>query len=105
MMDHLYAAYVRITPANLERNDFRMKAPYDVTLPIEHLFWQIEDAVAYAAHGQAPIPPVKITNRAFTLVLNTGLFTDNCKVYAPSCRLPKLARVQNPVCQSPPRIA
>ena len=35
--------------------------------------------MAYADHGQAPISQVQVTNRAINLIMNTGLFTDDCK--------------------------
>ena len=56
-----------------------MTRGYDPNLPIETLFLQIEDAVAYANHSGGPIPAVTITNRAYTLVFKTGIFVDNCR--------------------------
>ena len=79
LLTHLYVTYAKISPGDLEENEKRMKTAYDPNLPIEYLFKQIEDAVAYADHGQAPISPVQITNRAITLIINTGLFVDDCK--------------------------
>jgi len=79
LLTHLYSTYAKISPGDLEANDKRMKAAYDPNLPIEFLFKQIEDAVAYADHGQAPISKVQVTNRAINLITNTGLFTDECK--------------------------
>ena len=79
LFTHLYSTYAKISPGDLEANEKRMKAAYDPNLPIEFLFKQIEDAVAYADHGQAPISQVQVTNRAVNLIINTGLFADDCK--------------------------
>ena len=79
LLTHLYSTYAKISPGDLEANEKRMKAAYDPNLPIEFLFKQIEDAVAYADHGQAPISQVQVTNRAINLIINTGLFADDCK--------------------------
>ena len=48
-------------------------------LPIEFLFKKIEDAVAYADHSGAPLSPIQVVNKAYTLVFKTGLFPNNCK--------------------------
>ena len=56
-----------------------MKTAYDPNLRIEFLFKQIEDATVYTDHGQVPISPVQIMNRAITLIINNGLFADDYK--------------------------
>ena len=71
--------YAQISPGDPALNETRMKMDYDPNLPIERLFQQIEDAVAYADHGNDPIPAVTVTNRAYTLVFKTGIFVDDCK--------------------------
>ena len=89
LLTHLYSTYAKISPGDLEENERRMKTPYDANFPIELLFKQVEDSVAYADHGQAPISPVQTTNRAYTLIFNTGLFADECKEWK---RLPANAK-------------
>ena len=79
LLTHLYSTYAKISPGDLEKNEKRMQTPYDANRPIELLFKQIEDAVAYADHGQAPISTIQTTNRAYTLIFDTGLFADKCK--------------------------
>ena len=51
MLDHLYENYGIITVVNIEDNDTRMREPYNPTLSIERLFYQIELAVEYATAG------------------------------------------------------
>ena len=79
ILTHLFTTYAQISPGDLALNETRMKTDYDPNLPIERLFQQIEDAVAYADHGNDPIPAVTVTNRAYTLVFKTGIFVDDCK--------------------------
>ena len=45
LLTHLYTVYAKINTADLEANTARMKVPYDVNLPIETFFDQIEDAI------------------------------------------------------------
>ena len=79
MLTHLFATYAQISPGDLANNESRMTKDYDPNLPIETLFLQIEDAVAYADHGNDPISAVTVTNRAYNLVFKTGIFLDDCR--------------------------
>ena len=72
-------ATAKISSSDLEENEKRMKAAYDPNLPIKFLLKQIEDAVVYADHGQDPVTPTQVANRAINLVIDTGLFTHDCK--------------------------
>ena len=54
MITHLYTQYGNITPQDLQENDVKMKIPFDVSLPIETLYDQIEDSVELADAGQTP---------------------------------------------------
>ena len=89
ILTHLYSTYARITPGDLEQNNVLMTKSWDPNLPIEFLFKQIEDATAYADHGGAPLSPVQVVNKAYTLIYKTGLFPDDCKEWQ---RLAALAR-------------
>ena len=50
-MSHLYTTYGNITPAALKDNHNKLTTPYDPTMPIEHLFQQIEEARDFADAG------------------------------------------------------
>lgn len=89
LLTHLFMTYAQISPGDLALNEARMKKEYDPNLPIERIFQQIEDAVAYADHGNDPISAVTVTNRAYTLVFQTGIFVDDCKEWK---RLPPLQK-------------
>ena len=58
-----------------------MEAPYNVNLPIESLFEQIEDAIEYVAHGRIPFTNEQVVSTAYMLVAKTGIFTEECKVW------------------------
>ena len=64
LLTHLYSTYAKISAADLEANTARMKLPYDVNLPIETMFDQIEDAVEFASAGNAPFTAVQVVNTA-----------------------------------------
>jgi hypothetical protein len=81
LLAHLYANYAKITASDLDKNDAAMKLPCDVNLPIESLFKQIDDAIEYASAGQAPYSPRQVLNIAYQLVLRTGIFVDDCKLW------------------------
>jgi len=76
---HLYQAYANITPADLQANDTHMKAGYDVNLPIETLFRQIENAIDYASAGNNAYTPTQVLTIAYQVIFETGLFADDCK--------------------------
>jgi hypothetical protein len=79
LLDHLYATYGNLTPADLVENDERMKAPYDPSQPIEVLFDQIDDAVELADAANAAYTPAQIVAIAYNCLFQTGLYTDACR--------------------------
>lgn len=89
LLTHLFATYAQISPGDLANNESRMTKDYDPNLPIETLFLQIEEAVAYADHGNDPTPAVTVTNRAYNLVFKTGIFLDDCRDWK---RLPAIQK-------------
>jgi hypothetical protein len=85
LLTHLYTAYDRLTPADLQGNDTRLGQPYDPNQPIEALFDQIEEAISLAAAAQAPYNAAQIVSIAYTLVFTTGMFPEACREW---CRNP-----------------
>jgi hypothetical protein len=79
MFTHLYQAYANINPADVQANDAHMRAAYDVNLPIETLFRQIENSIDYAAAGNTPYTPAQVLAIAYQIVFQTGLFADDCR--------------------------
>jgi hypothetical protein len=68
-----------IAPTELTQNYERLNTLYDPNQPIESLFQKIQDARAFAVAGGQTYGDAMIVNVAYTLVLNTGLFPDDCR--------------------------
>ena len=76
ILTHLYTQYGNITPQDLQDNDFKMKNPFDTSLPIETLYDQIEDAVELADAGLTPYTVQRVVAIAYSLVFATGQLTE-----------------------------
>ena len=81
ILTQLYTTYGKIKPSDLDTNHDRMKLAYDVNLPIETFFDQIEDAIEFTSAGNAPFTPVQVLNTAYNVIASTGMFQDDCKVW------------------------
>jgi hypothetical protein len=81
ILTHLLTYYAMIAPTELAQNYERLNTPYDPNQPIETLFQKIQDARAFAVAGGQPYGAAMIVNVAYTLVFNTGLFTDACRAW------------------------
>ena len=55
-----------------------MVTPYNSLSPITKLFSQIEETVAYAEADQTPFTLPQILQKAYLLVLTTGIYGDDC---------------------------
>ena len=47
LLEHLYSTYANISASDLQDNDKRLRAPYDINQPFETLIDQVENAVDY----------------------------------------------------------
>ena len=79
IITHLYDLFGNISAADLAKNDEDMVTPYDSSSPIMKLFSQIEEAVAYAEAGQTPFTLPQILQKAYLLILTTGIYGDDCR--------------------------
>ena len=68
ILDHLYATYTKISSADLQDNDTRLRALYDANLPIEALINQVEGAAEYAVTGNNPYTPLQVASIAYQLI-------------------------------------
>ena len=75
---HLFSTYRNITSGDLRQNDIKMNTVYDVNMPIETLFDQVEDGMEYAAAGNNPKTPEKIV--LIPYLLHPQLCTPNTLV-------------------------
>ena len=64
ILNNLYTSYSVISMADLSQNYNRLKAQFGINLPIEGLFWNIQDAVDLANAVGAPHTPLQILNAA-----------------------------------------
>jgi hypothetical protein len=83
LLTHLLTYYAMIAPTELTHNYERLNTPHYTNLPIEKLFQQIQDARAFAVAGVQLYGAAMIVNVAYTLIFNTGLFTDACWAWQP----------------------
>jgi hypothetical protein len=81
IITHLLTYYAMIAPTELTQNYERLNTPYDPNQPIETLFQQLQDAIAFTVAGGQPYGAAMIINVAYTLVFNTGLYPDACRAW------------------------
>ena len=86
---HMFTAYGQIIGNDLRLNYASMNRAYDVDLPIEVLFDQIEDGMDYANVGNHSKISAQIVMTGQRLIQETGMFSDNLKVWK---RLPDVER-------------
>ena len=76
LLDHLVTTYAAINKFDLEKNQEKMTARYNPNAPIETLFEQITDGIAYAELGDTPFMSKQIVDIALLcLAKNGGCFT------------------------------
>ena len=79
LLTYLYATYDVISNADWLKNDKRFREPYSPSVPIEVAWRQIDDAVAYADAGSTPYSSKQVTDNAYQLIFNTGIFAADCR--------------------------
>jgi regulator of replication initiation timing len=76
LLQHLFDNYGQVHPIDLDDNTNKMRQAWDPTHPFETVIDQIDNAVDFAESGQQPFTAPQILSVAYTLVFNTGLYTD-----------------------------
>ena len=79
LLDHLWETYGTITAVELEANLVAMKAPWSTESPIQTVFTQLKDAIAFSSAGQDPISTATAIRAGYTIIYNTGLFETACR--------------------------
>jgi hypothetical protein len=79
MLTHLYNQYGRLSPADLQESDAKMRRQYDPNQPIESFIDHIEDSVALAAAANAPYTSAQIIVIAYNTIFTTGMFPEACR--------------------------
>ena len=76
MLAHLYLAYAKKLDGDLEENDKRIRADYDMNHPIEVLIEKIDDAVDITAASDNTYSKDQLVTAAYNLVFKTGMFAN-----------------------------
>ena len=76
---HLLDEYNEIDDPSLTENQTKLSAPYDANLPIETLWSQIAEAVAYAEAGKSPFTEKQVLVAAIAALSASGVFMDDVK--------------------------
>jgi hypothetical protein len=79
LLDHLWETYGTITAAELEANLATMKEPWNTKSPIQTVFTQLKDAIAFPRAGQDLISTATAIRAGYTIISNTGLFETSCR--------------------------
>jgi hypothetical protein len=79
LLDHLWETYGTITAVKLEANLFAMKEPSSSESPIQTVFTQLKDTIAFSSAGQDPISTATAIRASYTIISNTGLFKTSCQ--------------------------
>ena len=74
LLTHLYETYAVNSNANWLANHKRFREAYAPTVPIEVVWQQINDAVAYDDAGSTPYSNKQVVDNAYHPVFNTGVF-------------------------------
>jgi hypothetical protein len=78
MLTHLWTTYGEIKSDDLDLNDTNMAKPWHPTSPIETLFQQIDDGIAFASAGGSPINDNTAVRIIYKIVFDTGVFELPC---------------------------
>ena len=79
ILNHLWATYGEIKPEDLDQNTITMTTTWHPTSPIENLFLQIDDGIAFALAGESPIDDGTAVRIIYKIVLDTGVFELPCR--------------------------
>ena len=79
VFQHLFHTYGNITELELIENEQKMKTTWNQDEPIETVFYQIEECVEFAQHGNAPFTNTQVLNAAYFIMAQTKIFKEECK--------------------------
>jgi hypothetical protein len=79
LLQHLKARWGKISITELQANATRMTTAWNPPTPIDSLFKQLKDGVRFAAAGHEPIGDLQVARMGYTILLQTGLFTEACR--------------------------
>ena len=74
LLTRLYKTYTIISNAEWIANNKRFRKAYSPTDPIEVIWRQIDDPVAYPNAGSTPYSTKQVVDNTYQIVFNTGIF-------------------------------
>ena len=60
-----------------------MKTLWNQDEPIENIFYQIEECVKFAQHGNAPFTNTQVLNTTYYIMAQAKIFKDTCEEWKP----------------------
>ena len=79
ILTHLWSTYGDIKPEDLDSNLLTMSTAWHPTSPIETLYRQIDDGLAFATAGDSPIDDGTAVRITYNLIFATGVFELPCR--------------------------
>jgi hypothetical protein len=79
LLTHLWSNYGTITQTELDANQTRMQIPWNPPTPVEALFNQRTEGVAFAAAGNEALSDTQVIRIGYDLISQTGLFEMPCR--------------------------
>ena len=74
MFTHLYKTYAKISNIDWLANNNLLRKAYAPNKPIQVVWRQIDDIVAYVDVGSTPYLTKQVVYNAYNLIFNTGIF-------------------------------
>jgi hypothetical protein len=88
-LEHLWTNYGAITQAELNDNETRMQIPWNPPMPIEVLFTQLDNGIAYAAAGDETLSATQVPRIGYNIIDATRLFKLPCRDWRLKARADK----------------
>ena len=79
ILTHLWSTYGDIKPEDLDNNLLTMSTAWHPSSPIETLYRQIDDGIAFATAGESPIDDGTAVRIIYNIVFATGMFELPCR--------------------------
>jgi hypothetical protein len=79
LLSHLWTKYGTIKPAELQKNFQSMYTPWNTTEPIESVFLQLDEAIAFSIDGNDPISEAAAVRAGYEVIAHSGLLPMDCK--------------------------
>ena len=79
MINHLQEQFSEITDVDMAANIARMEKAWDITIPLEAVFTQLDEGQEFAKDNKEPISDKQIIRMAYTIIHNTTAFNQACE--------------------------